>query len=70
MLPFTPEQFLSVFVNYNTAIWPNTGRGRSPRSLGIVLLLWKALHADRITAAILATMWFAGIAYHGVFFER
>ena len=22
MLPFTPEQFLAVFVNYNNAIWP------------------------------------------------
>ena len=22
MLPFTPEQFLGVFVNYNYAIWP------------------------------------------------
>jgi hypothetical protein len=23
MLPFTPEQFLAVFVNYNTATWPS-----------------------------------------------
>ena len=22
MLPFTPDQFLSVFVTYNNAIWP------------------------------------------------
>ena len=22
MLPFTPEQFLGVFVNYNDVIWP------------------------------------------------
>ena len=23
MLPFTAEQFLAVFVNYNNAIWPS-----------------------------------------------
>jgi len=69
MLPFTPEQFLSVFVNYNTAIWPVQVGAYLLSCSAIVLLLWKASHADRITAGILAIMWlWTGIAYHGVFF--
>jgi len=69
MLPFTPEQFLSVFVNYNTAIWPVQVGAYLLGCSAIVLLLWKASHADRIIAGILAIMWlWTGIAYHGVFF--
>jgi hypothetical protein len=70
MLPFTRDQFLSVFVDYNTAIWPVQVVAYLLGCLAIVLLLWKAPHADRITAAILATMWlWTGIAYHGIFFS-
>jgi hypothetical protein len=69
MLPFTPEQFLSVFVNYNTAIWPVQVVAYLRGCSAIVLLLWKVPHADRITASILAMMWlWTGITYHGVFF--
>jgi hypothetical protein len=69
MLPFTPGQFLSVFVNYNTAIWPVPVGAYLLGCSAIVLLLWKASHADRVTAGILAIMWlWTGIAYHGVFF--
>jgi len=69
MLPFTPQQFLSVFVNYNTAIWPALVGAYLLGCSAIVLLLWKARHADRITAGILAIMWlWTGIAYHWVFF--
>ena len=69
MLPFTPGQFLSVFVNYNTAIWPVQVGAYLLGYSAIVLLLWKASHADRVTAGILAIMWlWTGIAYHGVFF--
>jgi hypothetical protein len=70
MLPFTPEQFLSVFVDYNTAIWPVQVGAYLLGCLAIVLLLWNASHADRITASILAIMWlWTGIAYHGSFFS-
>ncbi len=69
MLPFTPEQFLSVFVNYNMAIWPVQVGAYLLGCSAIVLLHWKAAHADRVTAGILAIMWlWTGIAYHGLFF--
>jgi hypothetical protein len=70
MLPFSPEQFLSVFVNYNTAIWPVQVGAYLLGCLAIILLFRKVLHADRITSGILAIMWlWTGIAYHGVFFS-
>jgi hypothetical protein len=70
MLPFSPQQFLSVFVNYNNAIWPAQVGAYLLGCWIIVLLLWKASRADRITAGILAIMWlWTGIAYHGVFFS-
>jgi len=70
MLSFSPEQFLSVFVNYNTAIWPAQVGAYLLGCLAVVLLFWKASHADRTTAGILATMWlWTGIVYHGIFFS-
>ena len=71
VLPFSPEQLLSVFVNYNTAIWPVQVGAYLLGCLAIVLLFWKTSHADRITAGILAVMWiWTGVAYHGVFFSK
>ncbi|MET4375030.1 phosphoglycerol transferase MdoB-like AlkP superfamily enzyme [Bradyrhizobium sp. LB1.3] len=70
MLPFTREQFLSVFVNYNTAIWPSQVGAYLLGCVAIVLLLSKASLADRFTASVLSIMWlWTGIAYHGVFFS-
>ena len=70
MLPFTRGQFLSVFVNYNNAIWPVQVGAYLLGCLAIVLLLSKASHANRLTASILAIMWlWTGIAYHWVFFS-
>jgi hypothetical protein len=70
MLPFSPEQFLSVFVNYNTAIWPVQVGAYMLGCLAIFLLFWKASHADRIVAGVLAAMWlWTGVAYHGIFFS-
>jgi hypothetical protein len=70
MLPFTPEQFLSVFVIYNAAIWPVQVGAYLLGCLAIVFLLWRVSNADRLTASILAIMWlWTGIAYQGVFFS-
>ncbi|WP_063692729.1 DUF6064 family protein [Bradyrhizobium stylosanthis] len=70
MLPFSPEQFLSVFVNYNTAIWPVQVVAYLLGGLAISLLFWKVSHADRVIAGVLAAMWlWTGFAYHGIFFS-
>lgn len=70
MLPFTAEQFLSVFATYNHAIWPAQAGAYLLGCCAIFLLFWKMPHADRIACGILAIMWlWTGIAYHGIFFS-
>lgn len=69
MLPFTPQQFLAVFVDYNEAIWPIQLGAYLLGCLAITPLFWEAPHADRLIAGIMAVMWlWTGIVYHGVFF--
>lgn len=70
MLPFTSEQFLAVFVSYNTAIWPLQIGAYLLGAVAIALLFWKPTGADRALAGILAAMWlWTGAAYHGLFFS-
>ena len=71
MLPFTPEQFLGVFVNYNNAIWPIQIAAYVLGAISIASLLRRTRAADRVIAGILAAMWlWTGIAFHGVFSQR
>ena len=70
MLPFTPEQFLEVFVNYNNAIWPIQIAAYVLGGIAIALLFRKTREADRVIAGILAVMWlWTGFAYHGLSFS-
>lgn len=69
-MPFTSEQFLAVFADYNTAIWPVQIAAYLLGSLAATLLLFKTREADRIIASILALMWlWTGISYHGLWFS-
>src|SRR5690348_16671165 len=70
MLPFTPEQFLTVFVSYNSAIWPIQIVAYLLGGLAVALLLLKPREGDRIISGILAAMWlWTGIGYHGLWFS-
>jgi Family of unknown function (DUF6064) len=67
MLPFTPEQFLAVFVNYNNAIWPIQIAAYLFGGIAVALLFRKTRDADRVIAGILAVMWlWTGFGYHGL----
>jgi Family of unknown function (DUF6064) len=68
--PFTIEQFLSVFVAYNDAIWPAQIGGYAI-GLGAVLALWlHPPHASRVIFVVLAIMWtWNGLAYQFLFFS-
>lgn len=69
MLPFTVEQFLAVFVDYNTAIWPLQILAYVFGAIAIALAFRGGIQADRAIATILAIMWaLTGIAYHLAFF--
>jgi hypothetical protein len=68
-LPFTLEQFLRVFVAYNTAIWPMQV---VLNVLGLLSmgLCFRANAASRLISAILVVLWlWTGIVYHLMFFS-
>lgn len=68
-LPFTPEVFLSLFAQYNAAVWP-AQIGAWAAGLAIVAATrWPFAGSGRLIAALLAAMWLAtGFAYHWTFF--
>jgi hypothetical protein len=71
MLPFTREQFVGVFVDYNTAIWPAQWVAYLLGLIAVVALMRGSPPANRVIALVLATMWtWTGVAYHGLFFAR
>lgn len=70
MLPFTSEQFLAVFVNYNRAIWPIQLIAYLLGGLAVALLLLKRREGDRVISGALAAMWlWTGVGYHGLWFS-
>jgi hypothetical protein len=70
MLPFTREQFLTVFVSYNNAIWPVQIAAYLLGGIAIASLFRKTRGADRAIAGILAMMWlWTGFGYHGLSFS-
>jgi hypothetical protein len=71
MLPFTPEQFLAVFVTYNNAIWPVQIAAYLLGVVAVALLFRKTRQGDRVIAAILSVMWlWTGFGYHGLSFSE
>jgi hypothetical protein len=70
MLPFTPEQFFEVFVNYNNAIWPIQIASYLLGGISVALLFRITPGSDRVIAGILAMMWlWTGFGYHGFSFS-
>ncbi len=71
MLPFTREQFLGVFIDYNTAVWPIQIVAYLAGLAVVVALLRPSSPGNRFVACTLAAMWiWTGVAYHGLFFAR
>lgn len=70
MLPFTVEQFLGVFVQYNQAIWPMHLIAYALGVTAIVLTATKSRYADQAVSMILALLWaWMGAVYHLLFFR-
>jgi hypothetical protein len=68
-LPFTVEQFLSVFEQYHQAVWPMPIALNLLGLAAVFLALRKTRELNRSIAAILSFFWFwIGIAYHFAFF--
>jgi hypothetical protein len=68
-LPFTLDQFLSVFEQYNLAVWPMQIVLNVCALAAVFLAVRKTPSSDRIIAGILGFLWvWIGIAYHLTFF--
>ncbi len=69
-LPFTEEQFLQVFADYNRAVWPLQLVFYLAAGLALVLAVRKRPSSDRIISGILALLWlWMGAVYHLTFFS-
>jgi len=69
-LPFTIEQFLDVFRQYNTAVWPMQIVLNLFALVTIYFSLWKKSYSDKIIVITLAFFWlWMGIVYHLVYFS-
>ena len=70
-LPFTVDQFLSVFEQYNTAIWPGQVLAYVLGVACLVLAARQSPVCDRLISAILALFWlWIGVVYHMVYFSH
>jgi hypothetical protein len=70
VLPFTREQFVAVFSDYNQAVWPVQIFAYGLGGLAVFLLFNRGQRSDRAIAAILAVMWaWTGVGYHLFFAE-
>jgi hypothetical protein len=68
-LPFTTDQFLDVFGQYNQAIWPMQIFLHLFAFIAIFLALKKFKNSDKIVSSILAFFWmWIGIVYHLLYF--
>lgn len=68
-LPFTPETFLSLFAQYNAAIWPLQIAAAAAGLVVFGAAIQPFRGSDRLAAGLLAAMWlWTGIGWHWQFF--
>jgi hypothetical protein len=69
-LPFTIEQFLLIFQNYNLAVWPLQIVFNILALFAIVLAVKKQKYTDKTISGILSFLWlWIGIVYHILHFS-
>ncbi len=69
-LPFTINQFLEVFRQYNEAVWPAQILLNAFALAAVVLAFVNKVYAGKIISYILAFLWFwMGLIYHISFFS-
>jgi hypothetical protein len=68
-LPFTAEQFFSIFARYNESVWPMQIILTLLALVVVILLFSASRHSSRLIAAVLSFFWtWMAIAYHFAFF--
>ena len=70
MIPFTVDQFLSVFERYNIAVWPAQLFLYAIGVLAICLAFHRKVNFSRSISFVLSMLWlWMGILYHFWFFS-
>ena len=70
-LPFTTEQFLQVFANYNLTIWPLQILFILLAVICVILIFRNSAYTNSIVPAILAFFWlWMGVIYHIIYFSK
>lgn len=70
-LPFSIEQFLGVFRDYNNSIWPAQLIAYLLGILATLLANWNKTAFHKINSALLGAFWlWTGIFYHLIFFSE
>lgn len=70
-MPFTTDEFFSVFARYNEAIWPSQVLAYVFAALAVWALARLTRWRTKVLTAILAVMWAVnGIGYHWIFFTE
>jgi hypothetical protein len=68
-LPFSEEQFLWVFAEYNRAVWPAQLLLYSAAALALFVVLKKTRHRGTVVLLLMALLWlWMGAVYHVTFF--
>ena len=70
-LPFTPEQFLKAFADYNESLWPFAAALWLLTAVAFLWLLYGVSEHSRSLNVLLVVHWlWAGVAYHAWFFSH
>ena len=70
-MPFSVEQFLDLFAQYNRAVWPLQLALIVLAAVTVALAFSAKEWASRVVAALLSMLWlWAGGVYHWLFFSR
>ena len=70
-LPFTTEQFLQVFGNYNLSVWPMQIILYVLGVIAVILAIRPTRNSDKVITVILSFFWlWMGIVYHLIFFTE
>lgn len=71
-LPFTIEQFLDIFAQYNSAVWPAQIAAYMLGIFAVILAMTRHVRGSgRIVFSVLGALWlWNGFMYHIVFFSR
>jgi len=71
MLPFTRDEFFSVFAAYNDAIWPAQVGAYILATAALVAIGLNRSYSRRLAFGTLSILWiWTGVAYNGLFFAK